>query len=139
MKKFLAMALVLVFGMLVLSGCNGATDSTESPSDSGNASVELTVFEQFENALIEKNLTFEKVTMAAELIGAEQGVKYKLQDENVEIYRFDPSSDAYLEAEKTQSLKMEGFGAFEATVVNGYAINSDNLELINIFKDIVSK
>lgn len=156
MKKFLATVMVLVLSIAMLCACNNTPASTEKPSESASSTVpnkesasstlpssesatKPTVFQQFEAALTEKNLTFEKVTMAAELIGAEQGVKYKLQDENVEIYRFDTSSDAYLEAEKTQSLKMEGFGAFEATVVNGYAINSDNLELINIFKDIVSK
>ena len=129
MKKFrVILVMLLALALFVLGGCKN-----------GDSTVSSTVFEQFENALIDKNLEYEKVTMAADLVGAEQGIKYKLQDENVEIYRFDPTSDAYLKAKETQSLQLDGFGAFEATVLNGYAINSDNLELINIFKDIVSK
>lgn len=150
MKKLqVILVVVLALCMLVLTGCDSTTppsenpsgqeSSTESGSNDNKGSTKLTVFEQFEESLDKKNITFQKVTMGAELVGAEQGIKYKLQGENVEIYRFDTSSDAYLEAKRTQSLKMEGFGAFEATVVNGYAIVSDNLELINIFKDIVGK
>lgn len=152
MKKFrVIMALLMVLSILMLCACDSTTPSTGDQSGSESSSVTKdddtskdtsvtrTVFEQFEDALEDKNITFQKVTMGAELVGAEQGVKYKLQNENVEIYRFDTSSDAYVEAENTQSLKMEGFGAFEATVVNGYAIVSDNAELINIFTSIVSK
>ena len=131
MKKIrviLVMLLVLTMSIFGLSGCK----------DDDSKTVEPTVFEQFENALIEKNLTFEKVTMAADLVGAEQGIKYKLQNENVELYRFDTSSDSYVVAEETQSLKMDGFGSFDATVIDGYAMLSDNLEFINIFKGIMN-
>ena len=154
MKKFFTIILATLTLGVVLTSCdttpveNPSTKDTQSVVSEPNETVSTkvtedtepaTIFQQFETVLIEKNIVYEKITTAAELVGAEQGVKYKLETESVEIYRFDASSDGYIEAEKTQSLQMEGFGAFGAVVTNGYAILSDNPEIVNIFKDIVNK
>ena len=74
--------------------------------------------------------------MAAELIGGVDGYKYKTPDYNIEVYTFDPSSDAYLTAEKDGTVAMEGFGSFSAYAHNGMVlVQTDNLpqEVIDLF------
>lgn len=85
-------------------------------------------FTQFEDALKEKGIDYEKNVTAAEMIGAEQGMKFKIGDGAVELYRFDTGSDAYTKAEETQSIYLEGFGAFPATVKDGLAMTISDLE-----------
>ena len=74
--------------------------------------------------------------MAAELIGGVDGYKYKTPDYNIEVYTFDPSSDAYLTTEKNGTVIMEGFGSFPAYAHNGMVlVQTDNLpqEVIDLF------
>ena len=74
--------------------------------------------------------------MAAELIGGVNGYKYKTPDYNIEVYTFDPSSDAYLTTEKDGTVIMEGFGSFPAYAHNGMVlVQTDNLpqEVIDLF------
>lgn len=74
--------------------------------------------------------------MAAELIGGVDGYKYKTPDYNIEVYTFDPSSDAYLTTEKDGTVIMEGFGSFTAYAHNGMVlVQTDNLpqEVIDLF------
>jgi hypothetical protein len=74
--------------------------------------------------------------MAAELIGGVDGYKYKTPDYNIEVYTFDPSSDAYLTAEKDGAVIMEGFGSFPAYAHKGMVLmQTDNLpqEVIDLF------
>lgn len=94
-------------------------------------------FSDFEAALSENGIAYtEKVRMAAELIGGVDGYKYKTPDYNIEVYTFDPSSDAYLTAEKDGTVIMEGFGSFPAYAHNGMVlVQTDNLpqEVIDLF------
>lgn len=74
--------------------------------------------------------------MAAELIGGVDGYKYKTPDYNIEVYTFDPSSDAYLTTEKDGTVIMEGFGSFPAYAHKGMVLmQTDNLpqEVIDLF------
>ena len=126
---------MLMFVMLFMTGCSSSYESKLFTGD--NVDNKLTVFQEFEKHLNEKGLSYEKVTIIAELVGAKQGIRYKLTDMSVEIYRFDETSAEYIEANNTQSLQLDGFGAIEAVVKNGYAINSDNSDFVAIFEKIV--
>ena len=84
------------------SGASSAVSSSSEPVSSVSVSSSASVddaFSDFEAALSENGIAYtEKVRMAAELIGGVNGYKYKTPDYNIEVYTFDPSSDAYLTA-----------------------------------------
>lgn len=107
--------------VLLLSACGSSsssvpassvTSSTASNSLEPTSSVAVSssapvndAFYDFEAVLSENGIAYtEKVRMAAELIGGVDGYKYKTPDYNIEVYTFDPSSDAYLTAERTAPL-----------------------------------
>lgn len=131
MKKTLFFLVVLV-GLLTITGC----DSTKNEKNNDNSNQEqkeeqpqvekdtydINDFESDVKALIsDVNVT----EMAAELVGAESGIKLTSNDSKVELYKFDKNSSTYKTAEENQQLTMEGFGNFDATVQNGYAMIID--------------
>ena len=114
------------------SGASSAVSSSSEPVSSVSVSSSASVddaFSDFEAALSENGIAYtEKVRMAAELIGGVNGYKYKTPDYNIEVYTFDPSSDAYLTAEKDGTVIMEGFGSFPAYAHKGMVLmQTDNL------------
>ena len=139
--------------VLLLSACGSSsssvpassvTSSTASNSLEPTSSVAVSssapvndAFYDFEAVLSENGIAYtEKVRMAAELIGGVDGYKYKTPDYNIEVYTFDPSSDAYLTAEKDGTVIMEGFGSFPAYAHKGMVLmQTDNLpqEVIDLF------
>ena len=139
--------------VLLLSACGSSsssvpassvTSSTASNSLEPTSSVAVSssapvndAFYDFEAVLSENGIAYtEKVRMAAELIGGVDGYKYKTPDYNIEVYTFDPSSDAYLTAEKDGAVIMEGFGSFPAYAHKGMVLmQTDNLpqEVIDLF------
>lgn len=139
--------------VLLLSACGSSsssvsassiTSSTASSSSEPTSSVAVSssapandAFSDFEAALSENGIAYtEKVRMASELIGGVDGYKYKTPDYNIEVYTFDPSSDAYLTAEKDGTVVMDGFGSFSAYAHNGMVLmQTDNLpqEVIDLF------
>lgn len=120
------------------SGASSAVSSSSEPVSSVSSSASVDdAFSDFEAALSENGIAYtEKVRMAAELIGGVDGYKYKTPDYNIEVYTFDPSSDAYLTTEKNGIVIMEGFGSFPAYAHNGMVlVQTDNLpqEVIDLF------
>lgn len=120
------------------SGASSAVSSSSEPVSSVSSSASVDdAFSDFEAVLSENGIAYtEKVRMAAELIGGVNGYKYKTPDYNIEVYTFDPSSDAYLTAEKDGTVIMEGFGSFTAYAHNGMVlVQTDNLpqEVIDLF------
>lgn len=122
------------------SGASSAVSSSSEPTSSVAISSSAPAndsFSDFEAALSENGIAYtEKVRMAAELIGGVDGYKYKTPDYNIEVYTFDPSSDAYLTAEKDGIVTMEDFGSFPAYAHNGMVlVQTDSLpqEVIDLF------
>lgn len=120
------------------SGASSVVSSSSEPVSSVSSSASVDdAFSDFEAVLSENGIAYtEKVRMAAELIGGVNGYKYKTPDYNIEVYTFDPSSDAYLTAEKDGTVIMEGFGSFPAYAHNGMVlVQTDNLpqEVIDLF------
>ena len=117
------------------SGASSAVSSSSEPVSSVSVSSSASVddaFSDFEAALSENGIAYtEKVRMAGV-----DGYKYKTPDYNIEVYTFDPSSDAYLTAEKDGTVIMEGFGSFPAYAHKGMVLmQTDNLpqEVIDLF------
>lgn len=120
------------------SSASSAVSSSSEPVSSVSSSASVDdAFSDFEAVLSENGIAYtEKVRMAAELIGGVDGYKYKTPDYNIEVYTFDPSSDAYLTTEKDGTVIMEGFGSFPAYAHKGMVLmQTDNLpqEVIDLF------
>lgn len=144
MKKFLVSASVLL--CFSLSACGSTTSSQPSstpslsespapsavqqsaaPSPSAEPSVESTTpFEQFRSSLDDAGYTYEVTTMAAELVGASSGEKYKFDFGTVELYQFDEDSDALAQVEADGGVTLEGFGVFPCE------LNGNLAALINV-------
>lgn len=118
MKKVLTVlvALILIIGV---TGCGKQDANVEITTSSEQ---QLTAFEQFEKGLEDEGLEYEKVTMAAEMLGAIEGYKYKFESGKAEIYRFDKDSDTIKDAAENKSLYMEGFGSFPVEVNGNLAL-----------------
>lgn len=93
-------------------------------------------FEKFEKILTDNGLTISETTdMAADLLGAKQGKKYKTDGGDFELYKFNTSSDAYKKAESDGVVTLEGFGDFNVTVKDGFAlVANDNEKITDAFK-----
>lgn len=138
MKRILALVLSLIV-VVSLFGCTSG-EKNMSTDDSTIGDVKETVFEQFESRLTKEGIRYEKVSMAADLIGAKEGAKYKIGEGSVELYLFDESSDAYVNAEKKQAVTLEDFGDIDAMVADGMALMVSGLDaqLYNeIFKSVI--
>lgn len=118
-----------------LSACGSAASSaapstaeapavTAAPAATAEPTPEPTAAPpaSFESGLDSLGITYERVTMAAEYIGAKTGYKYKTDGYNVELYQFDPDSDAYKQAAADNAVTMDGFGTIPAYVHDGLAM-----------------
>lgn len=81
-------------------------NSTEEPGETS------TPFDRFKRALDNSEYSYEVVPMAAELVGASVGEKYKFDFGTVELYQFDENSEAFSKAKENDGLTLEGFGVF---------------------------
>lgn len=137
MKKIYTLFIVFVL-FICVTGC-GTNDQEENKSNNNTIEEnetkkdevktennnEITSIDDFENEVKTLGISYTKVQMAAEYVGAESGIKLKSGDYKLEIYKFDSSSNTYKTAEQNQKLSMEGYGDFDAIVKNGYAIMID--------------
>lgn len=95
-------------------------EPTPEPTAAPPASADA--FAAFESGLDSLGIAYERVTMAAEYIGAKTGYKYKTDGCNVELYQFDPDSDAYKHAVSDNAVTLDGFGTIPAYVHDGLAM-----------------
>lgn len=135
----------LVTSIVLLSVLVGCSSSEDKVVDEGSKEVEQEVqeekdfFDKLESELSKNYTIVEKVTMAAEMVGAIEGHKYIISDDNsAEVYLFDEDSDTYKTAKETGKLILEGFGQFNITMNGLYGIVDENAssEVISIFKSI---
>ena len=111
-------------------------EQSASPSASVEPSAELTTpFEQFRSSLDDAGYTYEVTTMAAELVGASSGEKYKFDFGTVELYQFDEGSESLAQVEADGGVTLEGFGVFSCE------LNGNLAAVINVtehYDDILS-
>ena len=124
------------------------TESDSSASDLKDASVsapdlatpDSDAFTRFEAGLSELGIFFsERVTMDATYIGGETGYKYQCDGYKIELYQFDPESDAYKKAESEGIVTLEGFGDFSALAHDGLVLlNNSSLpqEIVDLFNSL---
>lgn len=75
------------------------------------------------------NITFEKVEMAASMVGAVSGVKFKTSDGAIELYKFDVNSPAYNLAVETNTITLSDFDlVLEVEIFGPYAIYFNNID-----------
>ena len=110
MKK----VIISILLCMLLCSCGSKNSNVNVAEEIEQQTPTKTKFEQFEDGLEALGQEYTAVTMVAELLGAEQGIKYKFSDWNLELYRFDAESDAYIEASKNKAVHLEGFGSFPA-------------------------
>ena len=135
----------LVTSIVLLSVLVGCSSNEDKVVDEGNKEVEQEVqeekdfFDKLETELSKNYTIAEKVTMAAEMVGAIEGHKFIISDDNsAEVYLFDEDSDTYKTAKETGKLRLEGFGQFDITMNGLYGIVDENAssEVISIFESI---
>ncbi len=124
------------------------TESDSSASDLKDASVsapdlatpDSDAFTRFEAGLSDLGISFsERVTMDATYIGGESGYKYQCEGYKIELYQFDPESDAYKKAESEGIVTLEGFGDFSALAHDGLVLlNNSSLpqEIVDLFNSL---
>lgn len=127
MKKLnrIIISSLLVF---VLAGCgsNESSDKTETPKSEEKTNSNL--FAAMESTLKNNGFTItDTIDMAADMVGGESGKKFVTDQGNIEIYKFDTSSDAYKKAKDEGKLTLEGFGDFSVIVNGEYAMLSDDV------------
>ena len=155
MKKTIAAIACASALLIALSACGAPVEQNEGNTTPAPAVVspaqeptavqgaesdqpQSDIFAQFQVALDSAGYTYETVVMGAELVGAEQGMKYKIGEGSIELYRFDEDSESYKKASEDNALTLDGFGAFPATVKNGFAILINDLpdsesDILSIF------
>lgn len=124
------------------------TESDSSASDLTDASVsapdlptpDSDAFTRFEAGLSDLGISFsERVTMDATYIGGETGYKYQCDGYKIELYQFDPESDAYKKAESEGIVTLDGFGDFSVLAHDGLVLlNNGSLpqEVIDLFDSL---
>lgn len=113
MKKIITLALSLLLLLLTACGQTAAPAQSDAPDQADTPPTQEetgTPFDRFEASLDDAGYTYETVTMAAELVGARIGVKYKFDFGTVELYQFEDGSDALAQATEDGGLTLEGFG-----------------------------
>lgn len=126
------------------SGSSTSTDSHSSQAYNSSKVPEIksneTPFDRFAAGLDDANYSYESVVMAAELVGAKTGMKYKFDFGKVELYQFEDSSDALSKAIDDGGLTMEGFGVFPCKFNGNLAILIDVTEheesLLSLFNGL---
>lgn len=128
MKRLSKLMLVIAF-VLLLVGCGNEKNNNDTPKNKDNNPVEKEKINltNIQNKIENLGITCEKSDAFYQMVGASEGFKLKSGETKVEIYKFDKSSDAYKNAEKSQKLTLSGLdSSFDATVKNGYAYVIDN-------------
>lgn len=97
-------------------------------------------FPRFEAGLADLGISCsERVTMDATYVGGEAGYKYQCDGYKIELYQFDPESDAYKKAESEGIVTLEGFGDFSVLAHDGLVLlNNGSLpqEVIDLFNSL---
>lgn len=120
---------------------SSASDLTDAPVSAPDlATPDSDAFTRFEAGLSDLGISFsERVTMDATYIGGEAGYKYQCEGYKIELYQFDPESDAYKKAESEGIVTLEGFGDFSALAHDGLVLlNNSSLpqEIVDLFNSL---
>lgn len=161
-KKITAL---LLAGLLAVSvaACTSSEPSSSAPQSSNSAATESEAstsseasevstaapteapasepaaqdgFEVFAAGLADLGGTWEETQMAADMVGAEKGVKYTSEIGSVELYQFAEGAEAL----STGTVTMEGFGEMPIEVAGVYglfvSVDSSEQEILDLFQTL---
>ena len=111
--------------------------STPAPTEAPTPEpVEQDGFEVFAAGLADLGGTWEGTQMAADMIGAEKGVKYTSEIGSVELYQFAEGAEAL----STGTVTLEGFGEMPIEVAGVYglfvSVDSSEQEILDLFQTL---
>lgn len=138
MKKGFSLLLVAVL-LLGTIGCSSKDDGKKEGNGDTPTKEEVKKelsFDTIKKAFQDNGYEIsEETEMAASMIGAKNGIKYKTDKGSLEFYEFDKTSEAYKKAESDGLITLEGFGDFEIAVNNGFAMMKTeyNDEAVKLF------
>jgi len=121
---------------------NTAKDSAGNSSKEGKSPDSSTVesitdiVEYYKNKGMAAEITTDKY---AEIIGAKEGVGVKINGQSVEIYEFNPTSDALKAVKETNVLLERKAITNDNFVLIAYADNEEIAEIQNMFKSLNTK
>lgn len=140
MKTRISAFLLATALAVALTGCgteapsNAETPPAQQDEVQPTETAPTNVFESFAAALDNAGYDYEVIPMAAELVGAERGEKYKFSFGSVELYRFADRSEELSAGE----VELEGFGAFPIEVNGNYgllvSLEENEAEIIALFE-----
>ena len=157
MKK--KMFAVLMAAMLVasLGACSSAETSSSAPENSSPAvstveseeapetsseaepTPEHAVengFDTFASGLSALSGDWEETPMAADMVGAEEGIKYTSDIGSVELYRFADGAEAL----STGTVTLEGFGEMPIEIAGNYglilSVENQEDEILSLFQTL---
>lgn len=155
MKKLIA---IILSALLVasLGACSSAETSSAPESSASSASAaeskeaseissemeptpEPTVengFDAFASGLSALGGNWEETPMAADMVGAEEGIKYTSDIGSVELYRFADGAEAL----STGMVTLEGFGEMPIEIAGNYglflSVESREDEILSLFQTL---
>lgn len=105
-----------------------------------NPDTVVTPFDKFKSALDNAGYSYETVAMAADLVGAQSGTKYKFDFGTVELYQFEEGSDILKSAVANGGLSLPGFGVFPCHFKGNLAlivdVNENEDAILNLFNSL---
>lgn len=149
-------ALIATLALFIMIACNGSdaqedrqsvvesptaqqpaqsnTETQSKPTQPIQDSVDS--FLTFQNGIDSLGLTYEVTFVLAQMLGAERGYRYTLDDGRIELYEFDVNSEAFALVVQNKAITMEGFGDIPVVVAGNMAmIINDN---ISTYSDIIA-
>lgn len=124
MKKKLLSLLAITVLVLAFTSCGGGDNGSAKSSEPEKPTIERSV-----GALADYLELKDPSDSAFGMIGAENGKKY--EDGKVEIYEFDPSSDAYKDIEKSKTIMDFPVAGIKDGMIlfiqDGYSGDTENL------------
>lgn len=112
---------------------NSETMTNDSNDNHTEEATEKTLTD-IENYMLENGaISGEKTKMAADMVGAVDGFKYK--DSDVEVYEYDINSEEYIKLSNGEEIPLQGM---ESVTVSASAINGKFILMGNPTQEIIS-
>lgn len=137
MRKLIT--ILLVATLSIGSAACGSKNEEPKKETTQTKAKKITLSTIEEKMLADGVISDGKIPVAAAMIGAEEGFKYK--DDGVEVYRFDTASEAYAAAVESNTVIVEGFNMVldVAAIKDGFVLiftNDSNRKVIDSFNSV---
>jgi hypothetical protein len=154
MQKLLVVIVILLMGV-ALVGC-GSNDNDvpaettpplqaaqnepqeATPTPAPPPAIATNPFDAFGDGLATLGFTFETEFVLAQMIGAENGLRFVLSDGGeIEIFEFDANSEVFADIVATNSVILNGFGSFPVIVAGNLVMMLEDIPDEAIFVELL--